>query len=72
MQVKDLVFIDESGINHQDIKEYPWSENGVKVIRERNGAIRYRQMIVIAEICCEKIMAPSYFDDYTNIDNFCF
>jgi hypothetical protein len=32
--VKDLVFVDESGINHQDIKKYAWSEKGVRVIGE--------------------------------------
>jgi hypothetical protein len=33
---KDLVFVDESSINYRDIKEYSWSEKGVKVIGERS------------------------------------
>jgi hypothetical protein len=69
--VKDLVFVNESGINHQDIKEYAWSEKGVKVIGERSGDVRHKQTTVIGGICCVKIIAPFYFDDYTNIDNFC-
>jgi hypothetical protein len=51
---KDLVSVDESSINHQDIKEYAWSERGVKVIGERSGAVRHRRMTVIARICLGK------------------
>jgi hypothetical protein len=70
-QVKDFVFVDESGMNHQDIKEDAWSDKGVKVIGERSGAVRHRRTIVIAGMCRRKIMASFYFDDYTKTDNFC-
>ncbi|MDR1891145.1 MAG: transposase [Puniceicoccales bacterium] len=54
-RVKDLVFVDESGINHQDIKKYAWSEKGVRVIGERSGAAHHRRTTVIAGICWRKI-----------------
>jgi hypothetical protein len=70
-QVKDLVFGAESGINHQDIKEYAWPEKGVKIIRDKSGAVRHRRTIVIAAICCGKIIAPYDIHNCTNIDNLC-
>jgi hypothetical protein len=70
-QVKDLIFVNESGINHQDLKEYAWSEKGVKVIGERCGNVHHRGKTAIAAAYCRKIISPFYFDDYTNIDNSC-
>jgi putative transposase len=65
-QIKELVFVDESSINHQDIKKYAWPEKGVKVIGER-----YEGTTVISGIYCGKITVPFHFDDYMNTDNFC-
>jgi hypothetical protein len=69
-QVKDHVSGDESGINHQDIKEYAWSGKGVKVTGERSGVVLHGRTTVIAGICCRKIMASFYFDDVRNTENF--
>jgi hypothetical protein len=65
-------YIDKPGKNHSDIKEYASSEKEIKVLGERCGAVRLRRTTVIIGICCGQIMALFYFDDYTNIDNFCF
>jgi hypothetical protein len=70
-QAKDLIFVDEIGINYKDIKEYTWSEKGIRVIGERCETIRHRWTTVIAGIRRKTIMAPFRFDYYTNVNNFC-
>jgi hypothetical protein len=52
-QVKDFVFVDKSGINHQDIKEYAWSEK-IKVIGEKSAAARHRLTTIVAGIWTKK------------------
>jgi hypothetical protein len=69
-QVKDIVFGNESGISHQDMKECAWSEKRVKVIEETSGAVCRRRTTVITRISCRKIMASFYFDDCTHIGQF--
>jgi hypothetical protein len=48
-QIKDFVFVYESGINYQNIKEYAWSEKGIKVIGERSEDVCHRRTTVIAD-----------------------
>jgi DNA-binding PadR family transcriptional regulator len=62
-QGKDLVFVDESGRNNQDLKEYASSEKGVRVLRERSGDACQRRSTILAGIYCEKILARLYFGD---------
>ena len=52
------------------IKEYAWSPKGQKVIGEKSGSARGRTS-VIAGLCCGKILAPVYFNGYTDTNVFC-
>lgn len=52
------------------IKEYAWSPKGQKVIGEKSGSERGRTS-VIAGLCCGKILAPVYFNTYTDTKVFC-
>lgn len=52
-----LVFIDESGIDHNAIKEECWAQRGKKIIGNRSGKIRKRTS-VIAALNGENINAP--------------
>jgi hypothetical protein len=38
-QINDLVFVDATGTNHQDIKEDACKEKGAKVIQARCGGV---------------------------------
>ena len=64
------MFIDESGFNHQMVKERCWSSRGHKIIGEKAGARRGRTS-VIAGLCCGKILAPFYFNGHTDSVVFC-
>ena len=46
--VKDLVFIDESGIEHNAISSNCWSKRGERVIGERSGKRRLRTSVMAA------------------------
>jgi hypothetical protein len=35
-QIKNLIFVDKAGINHQHIEESAWSEREIKVFGERS------------------------------------
>jgi len=67
---QDIVFIDESGFDHQMIKEYAWSPKGQKIIGEKSGSARGRTS-VIAGLCCGTILGAFYFNGYTDTNVFC-
>jgi hypothetical protein len=48
-QVEDLVFVDKTSINHQNINEYAASEKGINVVEERCRAA-YKKTPVTARI----------------------
>jgi hypothetical protein len=68
-RVDNLVFIDESGIDHELIKEYAWSARGKKVTGERIGRHRSRTTM-IAGLCAGKILAPLCMKEYINGEMF--
>lgn len=67
---QDIVFIDESGFDHQMIKERCWCPKGQKIIGEKAGGSRGRTS-VIAGLCVGKIKAPCYFNGHTDTVVFC-
>lgn len=60
-----MVYIDESGIDHNDIKTNCWTKRGVKVIGERSGKRRHRTS-VIAALNGDNINAPIRFSGTAN------
>ena len=64
------MFIDESGFDHQMIKESCWSPRGKKVIGERSGSARGRTS-VIGGLCCGKAIGMFYFNGHTDTEVFC-
>ena len=64
-----MVFIDESGIDHELIKQYAWSERGQRVVGERIGCHRTRTTM-IAGLCAGKIIAPLCMKEYINAEMF--
>jgi hypothetical protein len=63
--VSDLVFVDESGIDHELIKEYAWSKRGQKVIGKRIGKTHCRTSM-IAGLCNGKVLAPFCMKKHIN------
>ncbi|MDQ6961624.1 MAG: IS630 family transposase [Mariprofundaceae bacterium] len=54
---ENIVYIDESGICHQDIKQHCWTKKGNEIIGERQGSQRARTNVIAAENG-ENINAP--------------
>jgi len=46
--VGDIVYIDESGVDHNMISECCWTQKGTQVIGDRNGKARGRTSVVAA------------------------
>ena len=69
LPAESLVYIDESGIDHQIIKENCWTQKGNKVIGERSGKSRERTS-VIAALNGDEIKAPIRFSGTANTDLF--
>ena len=67
--LKDMVYIDESGIDHNGIKVSCWAQRGTKVIGERSGKIRERSS-VIAALNGDDINAPMRFTGTSNKELF--
>ena len=64
-----IVFIDESGIDHQMIKENCWAKRGEDIIGERSGKSRERTS-VLAALNGNEIKAPIRFSGTANTDLF--
>ena len=60
-----MVFVDESGIEHELIKQWAWSERGQRVIGERIGRQRTRTSM-IAGLCAGKVLAPFCMREHIN------
>lgn len=65
----DLVYIDESGIDHNDIKTTCWAKKGSKIIGEKSGKRRLRTS-VIAALNGDNINAPIRFSGTANTELF--
>lgn len=63
--VHQIVYIDESGIDHKMIKENCWAKKGHKIIGNRSGKRRERTS-VIAALNGDKINAPIRFSGTAN------
>ena len=62
---KDIVYIDESGIDHNMIQEYCWIKKGSELIGKRNGKSRGRTS-VIAALNNNDINAPMTYQGTMN------
>jgi len=60
-----MVYIDESGIDHNNIKTSCWTERGGKIVGERSGKRRLRTS-VIAALNGDNINAPLRFSGTSN------
>ena len=67
--LRDLVYIDESGIDHNNIKTNCWAKRGAKIIGERSGKRRIRTS-VIAALNGDNINAPIRFSGTANANLF--
>jgi transposase len=61
----NLVYVDESGVDHKMIKEHCWTKKGTKVIGERSGKRRKRTS-VLAALNGDEIKAPIRFSGTAN------
>jgi transposase len=64
-----MVYIDESGIEHNAIREKCWSKKGSKTIGERSGKRRLRTS-VMAALNGDQIKAPIRYSVTANADLF--
>jgi hypothetical protein len=60
ISIKRLVYVDESGIDHNMIKESCWAKRGQEVIGEKSGK-RKKRTRVIAALNGDEIKAPVRF-----------
>ena len=63
------MFIDETGIDHQIIKDHCWAPRGTKIICEKSGKARGRTSL-IAGLCNGKPIAPFCFKGHMNTEVF--
>lgn len=64
-----MVYIDESGIEHNAIREKCWSKKGDKIVGERSGKRRLRTS-VMAALNGDEIKAPIRYSGTANSDLF--
>lgn len=64
-----MVYIDESGVEHNAIKEKCWSKKGNKVVGERSGRRRLRTS-VMAALNGDEIKVPIRYSGTANTDLF--
>ena len=67
--LNDLVYIDESGIDHNAISTNCWTKRGVKIIGEKSGKRRLRTS-VMAALNGDEIKAPIRYSGTANTDLF--
>ena len=66
---KNLIHVDETGIDDCLIREYARAPRGQKVMGQISGK-KYRRTNIVAGICCGKWVAPLQYDGSTNADLF--
>lgn len=62
---KDIVYVDESGIDSRIYREYAGSKRGVKVLADITGK-RFSRTTLIAGLVNKKIISPLRFEGYTD------
>jgi transposase len=67
--LEDMVYIDESGIDHNGIKNDCWAKRGTKIIGERSGKRRLRTS-VMAALNVDNINALMRFTGTANTELF--
>lgn len=65
LDAKDLVYSDESGIDHRIMKTHGWSRIG-KLIKDDTYGARKGRTSVIAALCNGQIIAPFRFQGHCN------
>jgi putative transposase len=69
MQKKDIVYLDESGIEDNCCLNYGFSKVGERCYGQK--ALQHNHRIsMIAGLCNNKIMAPAFFDGYCDANVF--
>ena len=72
IQVKDIIYLDESGFDMNMVRERGWSKRGKKLFGERSGNRKGKRITVIGAINGRKgkLLAPIYFEGSTNTEVF--
>lgn len=64
-----IIYIDESGIDHNEVKSRSWSSIGKPIQSEQYG-YRYKRTTLIAWVRGDTILAPFRFEGSTNTEVF--
>jgi transposase len=65
-----VVYLDESGINHEEVKAYGWGLRKERLYGSKQGRHHSRTSI-IAGICNGNVIGKAYFKGHTTTDIFC-
>lgn len=69
MHIWTIIYIDESGIDHNEIKNRSWSPVGKPTTSNQYG-YRYKRTTLIAWVKGDMVLAPMRFDGSTNTEVF--
>ena len=67
--VKNIAYVDESGIDHAITREYGWGKRGEPLMGERSGKA-YGRTSMVAGLCNKQILAPLCFSGHTDRELF--
>jgi hypothetical protein len=70
IKIEDIIYVDESGINKNIIKETAWIKKGDNIIQEVSGKKHSRTTIIAGLNLKDGIVAPIYFKGNTNTEIF--
>ena len=70
IKIEDIVYVDESGIDKNIIKETAWIKKGNNIIQEVSGKKHSRTTIIAGLNLKDDIIAPIYFKGNTNTEIF--
>ena len=65
ISAKNLVYVDESGVNECLFREYARAARGKKIVGEISGK-KFKRTNIVAGICCGKWVAPLQYDGSTD------
>lgn len=69
MNLADIVYLDEAGIDNDEVYARGWSEVGTRLYDSKPAKATQR-LSIIAALNQDKIIAPLVFEGYTNTDVF--